>query len=409
MSDPPLPGYGLGQLALTVPVHARDPQDLAGVHPQRHVDETDLPAPAFDAHLNKLERHMLGDRARDSTSAGLGPHLGHVGQGRGLSAEHQPDDIRLQLPARSAVHHVRPQLADHAAPAQDGDPIAHGQRLAQLVRDEHDGESLSLETEQDLLQLGDAQWCEHGGRFVEDQNTGTRPECLHDLHVLLLPQRQPAREGFGIDPHAQIGGGTFQGAPGRLGVQAQCTAATMAPAHHQVLQDREHRDQGGVLIDRADAVIEGGAGRPDVHFDAIHEHQPGIGPAHPREDVHQRGFAGPVLSQDAVDLARVEGDRHGVQCHHAGEDLGGLTRLHDWGQSRHRGHGSRIDPQSWNPLSCSGTRLRDPDGFRLVVSKTVPRRSGGSPHSVKDRRSQRSHGHSAGPPHSGALATMAAV
>ena len=200
---------------------------------------------------------MLGDRAGDSTSALLGPHLSHVGQGRGLGAEHQPDDIRLQLPARSAVHHVRPQLADHAALAQDGDPITHGQRFAQLVRDEHDGEALSPEAKQDLLQLDDAQWCEHGGRFVEYQNARARSERLHDLHELLLSERQRAREGFRIDPHAQVGGGMFQGTPGRLGVQAQGAAAAMAPTHHQVLQDREHRDQGGVLIDRADALIEG--------------------------------------------------------------------------------------------------------------------------------------------------------
>ena len=50
-----LPGDDLGQLALTVPIDTSDTEDLARMHPQRHVDETDLPAPAFHAHVDKLE------------------------------------------------------------------------------------------------------------------------------------------------------------------------------------------------------------------------------------------------------------------------------------------------------------------------------------------------------------------
>ena len=84
--------------------------------------------------------------------------------------------------------------APRAAPPQDADPVPDGERLVQLVRDEHDGRALILEAPQDLLEFLHALRGEHGRGLVEDQHPGSAPEGADDLDLLLAAQgRSPVR------------------------------------------------------------------------------------------------------------------------------------------------------------------------------------------------------------------------
>src|SRR4029453_1837140 len=58
------------------------------------------------------------------------------------------------------------------------------------------------------------------------------------------------------------------------------------------------------LVDHPDPELDGPLGRADDHVPALHADPPPVGLDHPGEDAHEGGLAGPVLAEQAVDLAR---------------------------------------------------------------------------------------------------------
>ena len=89
-----------------------------------------------------------------------------------------------------------------------------------------------------------------------------------------------------------------------------------------VLRDREHRHQHEVLVDHADAGVDGVLGVAEIRGLAVDEDLALIRAVEPRENVHQRGFAGAVLAEQAQNFARADFQVHvGVRYHRA-EALG---------------------------------------------------------------------------------------
>ena len=83
------------------------------------------------------------------------------------------------------------------------------------------------------------------------------------------------------------------------------------PAEDDVLGHGHGPDQREVLGDHADACRDGVTWRADGHGSAIHPDVAAVGHRQAVQDAHQGRLAGPVLTQECVDLAagQVEIDR----------------------------------------------------------------------------------------------------
>ncbi len=232
-------------------------------------------------------------------------------------AEHQPHDLGLELLGRAVLDALAGDLPGDATLAQNRDAVAEGDRLVQLVGDEHDREPRGLEPLEHLLQLGDRLRRQHRGGLVEDQDSRPPPERLDDLDLLLAAEREVFGARVGLDLDAEHGAELLEPPTCAREVQPQ----TAALAEHQVLDHGQRADQCRVLVDRADAEVEGLAWRVDLGLLARDLDAARVGLKHPREDAHQRRLARAVLAQQAVNLA--EGQRQGdvVIGQHAGEGL----------------------------------------------------------------------------------------
>jgi hypothetical protein len=98
------------------------------------------------------------------------PHLGAdrvaaVGR-RQLRADHQLGQLLAVTSAGSTVATV--------VPADDGDVVADGEHLVELVRDEDDGDALVDQLAQVGEQLVDLLRHQHGGGLVEDEDAAPR-------------------------------------------------------------------------------------------------------------------------------------------------------------------------------------------------------------------------------------------
>ena len=142
--------------------------------------------------------------------------IGHVGDGRlaGLrrgqfAADHQLGEllgVRLGGVGR----------ADGGAAPDDGDLVGDREHLAQLVRDEDDGQALGLELAQVVEERVDLLRDEHGGRLVEDEGAGAAVEDLEDLHALAVGDAEVLDEDVGADAEAVRVGDLLDLARGRL-------------------------------------------------------------------------------------------------------------------------------------------------------------------------------------------------
>ena len=87
---------------------------------------------------------------------------------------------------------------------------------------------LAFEPEQHLLELGDALWRQHRRGFVEDEHTGTLPERLDDLDLLLLAQRQRTDADVRVERDPE--GGRKVRQPGSRGLLRRGRGPDWSPA-----------------------------------------------------------------------------------------------------------------------------------------------------------------------------------
>ena len=157
------------------------------------------PGGALRGDAGQFQHRALRDLALMPRAIDVAAHLRNVRDAARRITEHDAHDASLQHGRRGADDVDRVQCPNHAALLEDADPVADGDGLMQLVGDEDDGESIGLDREQHLLQLGDALGCEHRGGLIQDEHPGSLPERLDDLDVLLLAQGQRAGAHIGVD------------------------------------------------------------------------------------------------------------------------------------------------------------------------------------------------------------------
>ncbi len=164
-----------------------------------------------------------------------------------LPADHQLGQLLARRIGGAPLRH-------HFAVAHDINRVGDRHDLAQLVRDEDDGDAACAQGLQDAEQLIGLLRREHGARLVEDQDARAAIQHLHDLDALLLADRQVADERVGIDAQPVV-------AAEPLDLAARCREAVAQQrpglgAEHDVLQHRERVDQHEVLMHHPDAAPE---------------------------------------------------------------------------------------------------------------------------------------------------------
>ncbi len=126
-------------------------------------------------------------------------------------------------------------------------------------------------------------------------------------------------------------------------------------AEEQVFVHPELGDEVELLVDRADPGVLGLARRPDVYLPALEEDHPPVGPVDPGQDLDQGGLAGPVLSDEHVDLARAQVEVHIPKRHDPREGLRDAPHLQERGRPP-SGHRRASVPHRLHPVRSAGGR-----------------------------------------------------
>ena len=167
---------------------------------------------------------------------------------------------------------------------------------------------------------------QHPGRFVEDEDVGSAVKHLHDLGSLL--------QADGKVPHPRVGIQSEPIAFGQLVDRSPCPRVVIEvwpgrrlATQHDVLSDREDRDQHEVLMHHADTQSDGVARTADVHVFAVDVDLTRVRRDQAVEDVHQSRLACAVLAYQGVNLTLTDAEVHLVVGEHAGELLGDAAHV----------------------------------------------------------------------------------
>ena len=307
--------HHIAELALTVALDTRDPDDLAGVNLDAQLVEHRHPV-AHGACVAHDEQRRSGVRFLDIRCVGLARVdrgwfglrcVELAGLGQGDRAERSSARAQRHL----ATHHRprqgggrgvrRPEPIDNAA-------VAHDRRSRQLRGAPRRacgyrarppgarGRSPPQRREQ-LLALGRG---EDRRRLVEDQDRGVAAEALDELGALAQPGGEIAGAPVGIDVEAVVLSGL-----GHLAAEAAAVEAGVVAEQH-VLPHGERLDEAEMLVDHADAQVGGGLRIVDHRLAAGEGDRAVVGLDEPDQDLHQRRLAGAVLAEDPVDPAGVQ-------------------------------------------------------------------------------------------------------
>src|SRR5699024_4982637 len=209
---------------------------------------------------------------------------------------------------------------DLAAP-DHRDAVCYGADLFELVRDEDNGGAAVAELTHDREQLFGLLRCQHSGRLVEDQDLGVLDQRLQDLDTLLDTDRYVRDLGGRVDGES-VPLRQFTDEPCRLVSAEYAGQPGLLVAEHDVLGDREHRDEHEVLVHHADPGIDRIAGAVDRCRFAVEQDLAFVGVEQPVQHVHQGGLAGTVLAEEAVDLTGLDGQVYPVVGCQRAEPLG---------------------------------------------------------------------------------------
>ena len=208
------------------------------------------------------------------------------------------------------AHHVGGQLAGigvadqigghHAAVTQNGKAVADLHDLVELVADEHDAHALLLQRPhhgKDALDLRIGQGC---GRLVHDDDRGVLHHGAGDLHDLLVG-------GVQITHHS--GGGQRQVHPLKqlrrlplhlAGIQKHTLLLEMGQEH--VLIDGQVIDQVQLLMNKGDTGVQRIHRAGEMHGLSVQLDNALVGGQDAAQNVHQRGLASAVFTQQRTDL-----------------------------------------------------------------------------------------------------------
>ncbi|OPZ14860.1 MAG: hypothetical protein BWZ10_01827 [candidate division BRC1 bacterium ADurb.BinA364] len=231
-------------------------------------------------------------------------------------AQRMPDHPFAQLARAGAA---RLANADRFSGAQNGDPIAYARHFVQFVRNEDDRAARGAQRAHCLEQIVDFGWGQNGRRFVQNQRARAADQRLEQFDALLLADGQRLDALCRVDPDMEAFGGGGRRGKGLAFAKPGAAQAGDAHAQEQVFGDGQSGREHEMLVHHADAQRHGFGGRMDPRRRAEDFDFAGVHPEHPEQDVHQRGFAGAVFSQQGVDFALGQLEMDAAQRLHGAE------------------------------------------------------------------------------------------
>ena len=211
----------------------------------------------------------------------------------------------------------------------------------QAVRDIDDADAVALELADQVEQLAHIARLQRLGRLVEEQHFRPGDQRAGDLDDMALRQRQ-----FGdalVDRHAQLVGGDARDQP--LGLGGAGRADERRRRKLKIFQHGQIGRQRRMLIHDRDAVLAHlpRIGRADIF--AVVIDGAGIRAQNAGGDPDQRRFAGTVLADDGMNLARVNQNIDALERAHRTETLADVRKRHHRhvrrGGDDRRAHGVR--------------------------------------------------------------------
>src|SRR5215475_1657404 len=94
------------------------------------------------------------------------------------------------------------------------------------------------------------------------------------------------------------------------------------PAQEEIPGDAEQRDHREVLVDRADSPVQSFSGRSDLNRLAVYQIGAAARTMHAGEDLDERGFSSPVVSEQAMDLCGPHREVDVLERDHRAERFG---------------------------------------------------------------------------------------
>jgi len=244
---------------------------------------------------------------------------------RGLGIQHRLFAREERRIVAGPIHQAAAVHLDDARgqPAQERAVMGHEDKRAAIAREE-------------VLQPGDGLDIEMVGRLVEQHQVGIADQPARQQDPALVARREAAEVRRRVELHpAQDGLDLLAAAPGSLGLHI-LTGCRRARVHGRQSARND-------LPHRAVQVLRHILGQVCDAQTLLPEHDAFVRQQQAREQLEQRGLAGPVAAQQPDALARLhlqvdafqdqgsaEADRHVAQCNHchrayythAGQDAG---------------------------------------------------------------------------------------
>ena len=240
---------------------------------------------------------------------------------------------RGELLADHLLHEVDAQqllgevLPHELAVAEHREAVADLVHLVEEVRDEEDRDALLLQRADDAEELGDLVGVEARGRLVEDEHlrlhvdrAGDRDELLHRERVVA---EQRVRIDVEVEPREELRRAAAHRAP------VDRTEAMRLPPEHDVLGDRQVREEVDLLVHRRDARglrLRRPAERDHV---AREGDRAGVDAVDTGERLDEGGLAGAVLAHERVHLAGEHPEVDAVERLHTREGDRDAAHLDD--------------------------------------------------------------------------------
>ncbi len=223
--------------------------------------------------------------------------------------DHQPYELVL---GRGGGH-----LADAATVAQNGDPVAEGRDLLQVMGNEDNTHPVRAQLPHDPEELVHFLAGQYGSRLVHDQDTRLKTQRLGDLHHLEPRDAEFAHQDFRRDVHAHTAQQLF-----RVGLHPLAVDHPEAPgltAEKDVLGDGQPGHQIELLINGGDTQPLGVLRTVNADFLPCHEDPAAVGPVGTGQHLDQRALSGAVLTEQHMHFTAPQVEVDGVERDDAGE------------------------------------------------------------------------------------------
>jgi hypothetical protein len=183
------------------------------------------------------------------------------------------------------------------------------------VGNEHDHEPVGRQSPQNLEQLLALRLGDTRRRLVENQHPGAQPQQARYLELLTFPDRQCLGQRVRIKRETVPVRGLLECACPLLAIEQHSPRR----AEQEVVENRYREKHQWILMEHPYSRLDRVARRLEPYRVAVEQHLSGIGFDETGQNLHQRGLAGSVLTEQPVQLAGLDLQRHPVVCPNGAE------------------------------------------------------------------------------------------